>query len=256
MHARTTPSSGPTAARHSPPARRALSGPQRALHAAFTVTLVLVALGAIVVVSGWTLSRRAPGWWTSPDPSDPALIRRAEHVERFVTGELSKPRDEGAPYRLAIPEDAATAWINARLPRWLDNRGIAWPLEGTPILVRFRGDGTIVLAANVAGEGAHPQIVGAHARPAMSSRGPVLRLTDVSVGSLTLPPGVASPSIRRALPEDEHGAHERLIDALLRGRPLTDDPTWRVDGARAVTLVDLSVEDGRIVLTCVATREE
>lgn len=236
------------------PSRTPPTGRQRALHAIFAVLLVLIAIGTVLLIAGWLLSRRAPSWWVAPDPRDPALVARAESVERFVSNELSRPRDDGAPWRIAIPEEAATAWINARLPRWLANRGVDWPLEGVPIVVRFRADGSLILGADTSEGADATRVIGARAAPSLSDAGPSLRLTEVSLGSLTLPPSFAASTIRRAIPADSDA--RAIVRALLDGGPLTDDASVRVDESRRVMIIGLSIEDGRATLTCVTGAPE
>lgn len=221
------------------------------MHAAFALLLVLVAIGTIAVAIGWVLSRRTPGWWAAPDAADPTLVARAESIERFVSSELSRVRPEGTAWRMAIPQKAATAWVNARLPKWLTSRGVDWPLENRPILVLFR-DGSVTLATDLAnGETGGHRIVGAQLALRVRGDHLVPRLTGVSVGSLVLPPSLAAGSIRRALSKSAGSEAHDALGALLRGAPLAEDASWRVDESRTVRLLDVEFERDRAVMTLV-----
>jgi hypothetical protein len=233
----------------SPPTHR-----QRALHAILALVLALVALGTLVVLGAWLLTRRAPSWWEAPNLADPSIVATAESVERFVSNQLSEHRETDTPWRMAIPEDAATAWLNARLPRWLANREVEWPLEGVPVLVRFGADGSMLLAADTSAHADATRVIGARATPSLDESGPVLRLTEVSLGTLSLPPSFAASTIRRAIPSDSDA--RAIVGALLDGRPLADHTSIRVDESRRVTIIGLTIEDGVATLTCVTGEAE
>jgi hypothetical protein len=249
--ARATTPETPATTTASPSPRRVLSARERALHASFALLLVLVAIGTIAVVIGWVLSQRTPSWWATPDPDDPTLIARAESIERFVSNELSRARPDAQAWRIAIPQEAATAWVNARLPRWLASRNVEWALEGRPILMLFR-DGALTVATDLAepGKAAH-RIVGARVAVRIRDDRLVPRLAGVNVGSLVLPPALAAGSIRRALPENAGPEAHEALEALLGATPLGEHAAWRVDESRTVHLIDVEFADDRAILTLV-----
>ena len=219
------------------------------MHAFFALLLVLVAIGTITIAIGWVLSQRSPSWWAAPDPNDPTLVARAESIERFVSNEMSRPRQTGSAWRLAIPEEAATAWVNARLPKWLASRGVEWPLEQRPILVLFR-DGGVTVATDLSDEDSR-RIVGAQVEMSVRQDRLVPRLTGVNVGALVLPPALAAGSIRRAIPGNAGPEARHALDALLRATPLSEDAAWRVDESRTVRLIGVEFADDRAILTLI-----
>ena len=230
--------------------RRDLTGIERVLRAYFAAILVLVAIGTAAGTGAWLLARRTPDWWNAPDSGDPTLAARAESIERFVSNELTKPRDGASPWRIAIPEGAATAWVNARLPRWLESRDVDWPLGRAPTLVLFR-DGEILLGADIAEPGEpSPRIIGARLALHTTDEGMGARISSLSFGSLSLPPSLASSSVRRALPAGAGSDTRAALETLLRGGSVTNDAAWRIDDSRVVRLVGIEFGDGRAVLTC------
>lgn len=219
----------------------------RWLHAFGAAAIVSVGVAAILLAVGWALAHRTPGWWTPPHAGADAE-RSAESLEQFVSNELSRPRDDTAPWRFAVPEDAATAWVNSRLPRWLENREIDWPFEGIPVLVRFRS-GTVVVGLDVS-TNSNPRIVGAELAPTTLGESLNIGLGSISVGTLKMPPSMAASIARSLGPTGSEQSVNEVVEAVISGEPIVQSTTWPIDGGRSITVLDIAIEDGRVVVTC------
>lgn len=219
----------------------------RWFHAFGAAVIMSIGVASILLVIGWALAHRTPGWW-EPPPTGVDVERSAESLEMFVANELSRPRDDGTPWRFAVPEDAATAWVNARLPRWLENREIDWPFEGVPVLLRFR-PGVILVGLDVS-TNSDPRIVGAELTPKTRGETLNLGLGSISVGTLKMPPSTAASIARSLGPAGSEENVNEVVEAVLSGEPIVRSTTWPIDGGRSVTVLDIAIEDGRVVVTC------
>lgn len=211
----------------------------------------LAAIGAVTAALILTaaLARRAPSWWRSAatDPaSGPDL---AERVERAVASRLHKWEDSTDPWTIAITQEQANAWLTARAPRWAANRAAPGAPPLPDIRVRFQ-PGAITAGLRPHGS---PYIFTARISPTITPEGALAAHADaISAGSL---PVGAAPIARliSSLSENLPRADDATATLGPRGALLAN-PRLTLDDGRLITLRSVSVEQGRLILTCTTDR--
>lgn len=246
---RRTPAPGRVLAAYS----RAGGYPDRLAHGFLALTLALVAAGSVLVLLAWGMTHARPSWWTPPAPESPETRQRARDVERRVTMAMNRHRPAPEPWTIAVSSHQASAWVNVRLPRWLENEGIGVPDGAGPIQVLFR-DRAVTVAAEV---GAHPdstRVVGATIEPELGADGSVrARVRSLSIGGLVLPGAFGANRVGSSVPESllERPGVRVFLESVLAGEPLLEDAVFRVDRSREVRVTGLRIDDGVLLLTCV-----
>ncbi|MDI1288345.1 MAG: hypothetical protein PSX37_00135, partial [bacterium] len=142
------------------------------------IGLLLAALltPALVIAA---LAKLDPSWWPSPSADAQATANQAEALENAALAQASLVRNadpdatNGAwfsePWSVAISESDANAWLESRLPRWLENRyaGAEWAKPLSEVRVRFR-EGAVDVGARL-GTAASSRIAGATLHPRMDA---------------------------------------------------------------------------------------
>lgn len=222
---------------------------RRAL-APFLIAGIAVATISLVVVVA--LARQTPGWWRAVDARAPETVELAGAVERGVVNELHRGRVGEPAWTVAISPEQANAWLNTRMPRWLENRAIGWPAEVREVQCDFSG-GLVRLGARVGAEGDAGQIVVASVAPTVEGGALWLRLVGARAGRLDLPSGWTIERLRAWLPETvrDRESTRRLLGALEGEGPFIADAAVELEDGRRVRLLEARVEGGRLLLTCV-----
>lgn len=217
----------------------------------------------LILVYAHSLTRRAPRWWNTHLVIDPAA---GEAIEMGLMGHLSavRPADPtlkpGEAWRskawsVSLSEDDANAWLNARLPKWMMNRGkpVAWPIELRSLQVKFE-EGSIRLGAQLI-EGSDSIIAGVALKPEVHPDGSLwLNSSGLDIGSLPAPAwaigaarstyGNAIPPAIREMPETE-----AFFGALEGTNAIFPNAMIRLDGGRRVRVLGVAPRKGRVDLT-------
>jgi len=214
-------------------------------HALIIATLVILALVSAAIPIAWGLLARTPSWWRAPDPHSESAMRGAEAVERAFSGQFAERHDPGIAWSIEVTEDAANAWLNHRLPLWLDHEGIElpWPVEG--IDARFTESAVRIGVARPADR--TPRIVGVTIHPRIDPGSGAMQMTvrTLHLGSLSIPGALASRVARVFL---DLPRTSDLGGMLTSGRSLDLRPIPVQDG-HAVELIGIAPHPGRIRLT-------
>lgn len=231
---------------------------------------VFVSVVALLVLVGISLTNARPQWWRSVNATDPRTIALAEEIESAVTRQLSLQREtdptsagSGGPawrsrdWSVAISSSDANAWLNARLPRWLDNRAdeVRWPHQLAEVQVDFN-DGKIAVGVRVVASG-HEQVLSATLVPEIRSDGTLwTNATWLHAGQLPVPASwimtrLLDPA-RSVLPEGVRDIPEagEMFRAFDGREPLIQTPVVKLADGRRVRLLHVLPRDGRLEITC------
>jgi len=214
--------------------------------------LGLIGVGTITVIGAATLAAKAPTWWRSVDPGDPETIDLAEQVERGVVNTVHRGRPDGEVWTVSVTAAQANAWLNVKLPRWMANRGSAWPARLREIQANFI-DGKASFGARIRGVDGD-RVVAATIEPVIMTDGSLWILTATPhAGRLDLPRDWTVAQLRDWLPQEVYDRlpAERILDALAAESPLFDEAVLKLEDGRRVRLLGITPEDGRLLLTCV-----
>ncbi len=217
----------------------------------------------VVVAAGYRLTTQTPQWWASIDPKDTAVIERAERVENALTSDLSRADRQGVSgddgwqsetWVIRLTSDEANAWLNARLPRWAENRleDFQWPSEVQSIQVAFE-PGSIRLGASVRLD-ERERVLSAELTPRVDDDGSVwLDVGWMYLGRLPLPAGwLLGADLFNIAPEsiaDDPG-FASLARGLAGKQAIVREPVIRLGDGRRVRIVSMELREGELVLTC------
>jgi hypothetical protein len=220
------------------------------------VLIGLLLLATVLGLTAWLMVRQAPAWWRSIDPDDPGTQDVAQDVERGVSSLLSRRRPPDEHWAFRITAAQADAWLNVRLPRWLRNQDetFVWPDTLSQLQVHFADERMHI--GLIQKLGARDQILTATLTPTLRDGLLWCELTSMGAGQLPLPAGTLLDKLERSArgqgldPEDLDAVFEVLRGE--RGLP----PQVELDDGRLVTLVDLTLEDGDLIGTCITQWSE
>ncbi len=215
------------------------------------VLIGLLLLASVLGLTAWLMVRQAPAWWRSIDPDDLGTQEVAEDVERGVSSMLSRRRPPDERWAFRITAAQADAWLNVRLPRWLRNQDetLVWPDTLSQLQVHFANERMHI--GLIQKLGARDQILTATLTPTLRDGRLWCQLTSMGAGQLPLPAGTLLDKLEGSA--REQGLNPEDLDALfevLRGERGVA-PRVELDDGRLVTLVDLRLEDGDLIGTCV-----
>ncbi len=238
---------------------------------------------AVALTLGWimvgTMLRAAPPWWRQVRLEQQRTQEIAQEVENALgthlhLGRPGERKPDGVwrsePWGVSIPSADANAWLNARLPKWLEtvDAGFELPHQVSQIQVEFR-DGRIAIGAagRLGGEPAirtdreladadtSRRIVWASASSRIDEHGLLsLTLDRVYVGRLPISRAVLAEVAERAglgrHAEASAAADTAWLD-LLHGKPVKILPVMKLEDGRRVRITGLRAREGRLEITCV-----
>lgn len=267
---------GPSAPPDAPPTRA--THPRISRHSSrlrrwgVTGAFVLIVVGTAAGLTMLALSQERPSWWQSVDAKDPAVIAVAERLENAVATILTQARpasegdDPAKPWTVRIAAADINAWLNARLPTWMESRedvNFEWPESLQELQIDFR-DGLIHVGAKVsAARRVEPDTragnyFSAAIAPQFKSDGSLWTpACSVALGRLSVPASwmlkepeeVASaervPDELAELPETRH-----VLAAFAGKIPAMGNPTIKLGDGRKVRVLGLTASDGKLAITC------
>lgn len=183
------------------------------------LAVVVGLLLAATLSLGWLLVssmvRSSPTWWRQVTPNDVQTQRIAQEVENAVGTHIHLGREGGVeedgiwrsePWSVSIPASDANAWLNARLPRWIESLepGASVPPGVREVQVEF-SDGIISVgigyappAANATSdaEPVRPKVLWATLGAQINDQGAlVIKLERAYIGRLPLPISLLSSEL-------------------------------------------------------------
>lgn len=195
------------------------------------ITLVCAAGFSLVAL----LALRVPPWF-SPAPVTAETSAIGEGFERRVLSEVSAAHRFNEPWTLSLTSVEAEAWLNGRLPTWLENQGAKRPGWFGAAGVSFAA-GEARVGVGVAAQGGPPVI--SLVAPTRTEGAPSLR-----VGTLPAPKWFAEWLAP--------GLHEQLDKVRGQGEPAGQGlATFRLDDGRRVRITGIEATEGTLTLHCV-----
>lgn len=277
--ARVTYHCGVTSVHHHPRALRV----RRLRRWAIGIGLGLAAaitLGWIIIAS---MLKAAPPWWRQVRVQEQRTREIAQEVENALGTHLHLAREgekkpdgmwRSEPWGVSIPSSDANAWLNARLPRWLEtvDAGFELPDQIAEVQVEFRdGRVSIGVAGRLGGrlggvvasaieeeprdaeESTARRIIWASASPRIDEHGLLsLTLDRVYVGRLPISRALLAEIAERAGLTQKAGASGggAWVD-LLHGEAVKVEPLMKLEDGRRVRITGLRAREGRLEVTCV-----
>lgn len=233
---------------------------------------VLIVIGTAAGLTALALSQDRPTWWRPVNAKDPAVVAVAERLENAVATILTQARppneggDPSRPWTVRVNASDVNAWLNARLPTWMESRedvAFDWPESLQEIRIDFR-DGLIHIGAKVsAAKRVDPDTRGgnyfsAAIAPEFKADGSLwMPARSVALGRLSVP---ASWMLRDAgggtgtdrVPEELAKLPEtREVLAAFAGRQaVMTNPTIKLGDGRRVKVLAMTAADGKLAITC------
>ena len=199
----------------------------------------IVTLGCVVGGAGALLAHATPGWWVEPGEAAATetgsnAAERGRAVEEAISHLLSSAKP-GTVTRTALYESDANAWLETRLPRWLEAEETPWPDEVSALRMRS-GEGTLRLAVRVTTEG-WSRVVTLTVEPRLDAEGRLWApARALHVGRLRLPLGLILGEIETSnrLPAQwRDDPRTRFAVSVFAGdAPLVESPVVRIDERR------------------------
>lgn len=198
----------------------------------------MVTLGCLVGGVAALLAHATPSWWVEPGTASAAAAEtataRGRAVEEAISRLLSSARP-GTVTRTALYESDANAWLETRLPRWLEAEETPWPDEVSALRVRA-GEGRMQLAVRVTTEG-WSRVVTLTVEPRLDEQGRLWApARALHVGRLRLPLALILGEIESSqrLPTQwRDDPRTRLAVSVFAGQtPLVESPVISIDERR------------------------
>lgn len=236
-----------------------------------------ITLGWIIVAS---MLKAAPPWWRQVRVQEQRTREIAQEVENALGTHLHLAREgekkpdgmwRSEPWGVSIPSADANAWLNARLPRWLEtvDAGVEMPRAVAEVQVEFRdGRVSIGVAGRLGGrlgggvasaveeepqeagaeESDARRIIWASASPRIDEHGLLsLTLDRVYVGRLPISRALLAEILERVGLDGRGGP---WLD-LLHGEEMKVEPLMKLEDGRRVRITGLRAREGRLEVTCV-----
>lgn len=214
--------------------------------------LLVIAAISVVALLSLSLAAQAPPWWRSVDAADPTTITLAEDVERGVFNALHRSRPGGEAWTVSISAAQANAWLNVKMPRWLENRRISMPKRVAEIQAEFESSVVALGVRLITDDGEH--YVSATVTPTLGEDDSLwMVIAGAKAGRLDLPSGWTVSRLRDWLPPEvrERESTQVVLDALAGLAPLFPDASVRLEDGRRVRLVEIRPEGGKLYITCI-----
>ena len=260
--------------------RKAAALRRRLRRVVFVLVTVAVFLGGLGL-TGWVLARSRPSWWRPIDPASTELLGAAQRLENgAVTALYDRPADPagatgtaGSPWVAAINQDDAVAWLNTRFPDWLRDaaRLQSWPPEVREIVASFE-NGLVTLGVRLVSNSGAEQFFSLGIRPRIDAQGRLWTPAEsLWIGNLPVPVGlVFTRSAQPGAQQGDAAQSAALLDArgkvpaplrdlpelgalgraLAGSHPIVNDPVVKLGDGRAVRLLSVTTDKGRLLLTC------
>jgi len=219
------------------------------------VTLALIASISVAVLTAITLARDTPDWWRHVNYNTDGTNDLARRVEIAIVKQVHKPRTESSLWRISVDVEQANAWLNAKLPAWVESRELEWPDKVEQIQADFN-DGTITLGARLNKESAS-QIVAASFQLEVRDDGALwIRQPRARAGRLDLPSGWTVARLREWLPPElaESEAMNRVLVALAGDGPLFEQARLKLSDGRIVRMLRITSSDDRLLIEAITER--
>lgn len=241
-----------------------IRGPLHRITRTFSNGLLgLGALSAALLVIAGLLGGARPAWWrTAPGAADRrSLAGAVDNGAWTVVTELrpmvvGEHRTLSEPWSVSLTADAATAWLNEKLPRWLASQANPARLPvGAELQAAFERGAVHIGIRLPEGDAADKsgRYISLSLRPRIDCEGLWLPATTVSVGRLDVPAGALLVSAGNAPRGSTGGSAVRFspeVAALLHGRaPALRGASIRLPDGRTVRLLKVEPLDDRLVLT-------
>lgn len=229
--------------------------------------LGLVIGAALLTLIATALTRMAPVWWRTVLREDPATVTLARATENRLTTLVyeKKPPPDGRPpdtWTIEIDDQAANAWLNVRLPKWLASQRdqFHWPRDMTDLQVAFHHNQITIGARVRAGD--RLQVLTATVAPRVDELGRLwIPASAVSLGRLDIPgPWVVRavraramdyiPPALRNLPETA-----QLVRAFEGDQSILNTAAIRLGDGRRVRVIAIEAHQGVLRLTCTTERD-
>jgi hypothetical protein len=213
---------------------------------------MLIAVGFVIVaVALLAMAGSQPRWWEETGVAPNDAPRLAEEVERGVGTALHRGRPDGQPWTVEITQDEANAWIVDRLPRWLANQGVRNAEKLPEIRVAFQG-GTILVGLKPRGQ---ERMATLSVSPRVEAGEVWTPATGLRVGRMPLPASLLRERGLDYVPEPYRSDDGAILAASTLAGDVPAPSTVELADGRFVRVVEIRVEDARLLLTCVTVRE-
>ncbi len=237
------------------------------------VTVCVVSVSAMIVMA---LMEEQPAWWRSVDQRDTDTQEEGAFVENYVISVASRSREltggASEPWAVSVVPEQANAWLNTRLPDWVENQQRGVELFGhiRELQVEFRDD-VIIAGVRLHHRGTE-RVFSASLRPEVREDQSLWMIAEhVHIGRLTVPASWVLPRLLnddttvKTVARDEAGDEQTrllreipevrgLAEALLGQRPMAEEPLLQLPDGRQVRLEALSAyeKDGerRLSVRC------
>ena len=233
---------------------------------------MLIVVGTATGLIALALSQERPSWWRSVNAKDPTVIAIAERLENAVATLLTQARppsedgDPAKPWTVRVAAADVNAWLNARLPTWMESRedvNFEWPESLQELQIDFR-DGLILVGAKVsAAKRVEPDTragnyFSAAIAPQFKADGSLwMPAKRVSLGRLSVPASwmLSEPdevaAADRVPDEIAELAETKQVLAAFAGRQAAmTNPVIKLGDGRKVRVLAMTAADGKLAITC------
>lgn len=215
------------------------------------VAMLIAAGFTVLAMTLLAMAGTQPRWWVETGIAPNDAPRLAEEVERGVGTALHRGRPDGQAWTVAITQDEANAWIVDRLPRWLANQGVRNAEKLPEIRVAFQGE-TILVGLKPRGQ---ERMATLEVSPRVEEGELWTPATGLSVGRVPLPAGFLRERGLDYVPEPYRSDDGAILAASTLAGDVPAPSTVELADGRIVRVVEIRVEDARLLLTCVTVRE-
>jgi len=225
----------------------------RRIATAACVTLLLV-IGYISIGVLRPMSQ-PPEWWDSSAVSERDAVEPAQQLENelmraasFVRPAGSTPPSPGLSYRsedwiVEISQAHANAWIVARLPKWLANRGESEEFINRMVRTRIRFEASVMkVGVPMMYSGVESVLWAAFTLQDNSAEGVQFRVVDAYVGRKRTPDEVLEAAL--------DDSARRTLAELKSGRDFSDALSMRLEDGRIVRVTRIQIGDSVLRLVC------
>lgn len=214
----------------------------------------LIVAGVVLVAMcliGFGLFTASPGYWETPiDGSDPEVVERAQQFEQEFAAETTAVREDREPWQITLTQDEVNEWVAARLPQWLENRGVDATVvqHAERAMIAIKAD-RVELATAVKFGSLEP-IVRLIYEPRLNEAGRVqLTLDSIRAGFMPLPgDALIDQVLEQVGPLDEE--RQRRVDHA-RDTLNNLDLVLNLGDGRVVSVVGIELTEGEVTLVCI-----